>query len=97
MQGEIQCPPRERDAEGSRSSELRPCPRGERTADRHHDRSEPIDGWRVSAARGGHRPHLAGAGWDDDGGELERRLFTPPTFDEKPTDHCLIGPTSTGN
>src|SRR5271167_4510126 len=49
------------DAEGSRSSEIEARPWRERAADRPHDRAEPVDGWRVSAARRRHRHHLAGA------------------------------------
>jgi transposase len=56
-------------------------------ADRHYERGEPVDSWRVSAARHRHRHYLADTrpipeGLDD--AELERQLFTPPRFDEKP-------------
>src|SRR4051812_34973945 len=71
------------DAEGSRSSEIAACPRRERAADRHHDgvsRSTVGEYLRRAAVIGITWPVPEGL----DDAELERRLFTLPTFEEKP-------------
>ena len=67
------------DAEGTRSSEIEARPWRERAADRGDDRGQPVDGRRISAPR---LTWPVPEGVDD--AELERRLFTLPTFDEKP-------------
>ena len=83
MQGEVRCPPRSADAEGSRNSEIGARPwreRAEIALTTGLSRSTVGEYLRRAAVIGITWPGPEGV----DDAELERRLFMPPTFDEKP-------------